>query len=51
MSDFNLEKENFNNNSIMIGVDEAGRGSWAGPSCSSVLLDKFSKLQTITRKY
>ena len=31
MSDFNLEKENFNNNSIMIGVDEAGRGSWAGP--------------------
>ena len=31
MADFNLEKENFNNNSIMIGVDEAGRGSWAGP--------------------
>ena len=31
MADFNLEKENFNNNCIMIGVDEAGRGSWAGP--------------------
>ena len=31
MSDFNLERENFNNNSIMIGVDEVGRGSWAGP--------------------
>jgi len=31
MVDFNLEKENFNNNYIMIGVDEAGRGSWAGP--------------------
>jgi ribonuclease HII len=31
MSDFNLERENFNNNLIMIGVDEVGRGSWAGP--------------------
>ena len=31
MSDFNLERQNFNNNSIMIGVDEVGRGSWAGP--------------------
>ena len=31
MSDFILERENFNNNSIMIGVDEVGRGSWAGP--------------------
>ncbi len=31
MADFNLEKENYNNNCIMIGVDEAGRGSWAGP--------------------
>jgi len=31
MSDFNLEKENFKNNSIMIGIDEVGRGSWAGP--------------------
>lgn len=31
MSDFNLERKNFNNNSIMIGVDEVGRGSWAGP--------------------
>ena len=31
MADFDLEKEYFNNNCIMIGVDEAGRGSWAGP--------------------
>ena len=31
MSNFILERENFNNNSIMIGVDEVGRGSWAGP--------------------
>ena len=31
MSDFKLERQNFNNNSIMIGVDEVGRGSWAGP--------------------
>ena len=31
MADFNLEQDNFNDNSIMIGVDEAGRGAWAGP--------------------
>ena len=31
MADFNLEKENYNNNHYMIGVDEVGRGSWAGP--------------------
>jgi ribonuclease HII len=34
----NLEKNSFRKNLIMIGVDEAGRGSWAGPlvaaSCS-----------------
>jgi len=38
MPSFNLESVSYKNNLIMIGVDEAGRGSWAGPivaaSCS-----------------
>ena len=38
MPNLNLEKNSFRKNLIMIGVDEAGRGSWAGPlvaaSCS-----------------
>ena len=31
MPSFNLENVSFEKNLIMIGVDEAGRGSWAGP--------------------
>ena len=31
MPSFNLESVSFKKNLIMIGVDEAGRGSWAGP--------------------
>ncbi|MDA9171078.1 ribonuclease HII [Alphaproteobacteria bacterium] len=31
MADFTLEKENYHKNNYMIGVDEVGRGSWAGP--------------------
>ena len=31
MANFDLEKKSSSNNVIMIGVDEAGRGSWAGP--------------------
>ena len=31
MPNLNLEKNSFRKNLIMIGVDEAGRGSWAGP--------------------
>ena len=31
MVNFDLEKKLSINNIIMIGVDEAGRGSWAGP--------------------
>ena len=31
MANFDLERKSFRNNIIMVGVDEAGRGSWAGP--------------------
>ena len=31
MADFDLERKSLSNNIIMVGVDEAGRGSWAGP--------------------
>ena len=31
MPSFNLESVSYKKNLIMIGVDEAGRGSWAGP--------------------
>ena len=31
MPSFNLENNYFKKNFIMIGIDEAGRGSWAGP--------------------
>ena len=31
MPSFNLENVSFEKNLIMIGVDEVGRGSWAGP--------------------
>ncbi len=31
MPDFNLEKENHYKNIFMVGIDEVGRGSWAGP--------------------
>ena len=31
MPDFSLEKENHYKNIFMVGIDEAGRGSWAGP--------------------
>ena len=31
MPDFSLEKESHYKNIYMVGIDEAGRGSWAGP--------------------
>ena len=31
MINFDIEKDLYNKNIMMIGVDEAGRGSWAGP--------------------
>ena len=31
MADFEIESKSFHKNIIMIGLDESGRGSWAGP--------------------
>jgi len=47
MADFNLEKENFNNNCIMIGVDEAGRGSWAGPVVAASCWINFQNYKSL----
>ena len=49
MSDFNLEKENFNNNSIMIGIDEAGRGSWAGPIVAASCWINFENYKLLSK--
>ena len=49
MSDFNLEKENFNNNSIMIGIDEAGRGSWAGPIVAASCWINFQNYKLLSK--
>ena len=49
MSNFKLEKENFNNNSIMIGVDEAGRGSWAGPIVAASCWINFQNYKLLSK--
>ena len=49
MSDFKLEKENFNNNSIMIGIDEAGRGSWAGPIVAASCWINFQNYKLLSK--
>ena len=49
MSDFNLERQNFNNNSIMIGVDEVGRGSWAGPIVAASCCINFQNYKLLPK--
>ena len=49
MSDFNLEKFFFNNNSIMIGVDEVGRGSWAGPIVAAACWINFQNYKLLSK--
>ena len=49
MPSFNLENDNFKKNSTMIGIDEAGRGSWAGPLVAAscwIDLKKHEKLSS-----
>jgi len=43
MPSFNLESVSYKNNLIMIGVDEAGRGSWAGPIVAASCCIDFKK--------
>lgn len=47
MISFDLEKDLYNKNIIMIGVDEAGRGSWAGPLVSTACWFDFSKYESL----
>ena len=43
MVDFNLEKENYLKDCYMIGIDEAGRGSWAGPIVTTACWINFTQ--------
>ena len=47
MISFDLEKDLYNKNIIMIGVDEAGRGSWAGPLVSTACWFDFTKYKSL----
>ena len=43
MISFDIERESYNEDIIMIGVDESGRGSWAGPLVSTACWIDFTK--------
>ena len=47
MISFDIERDLYNNNIIMIGVDEAGRGSWAGPLVSTACWFDFTKYKSL----
>ena len=47
MVDFKIEKENYSNNNFMIGIDEAGRGSWAGPIVATACWIDFENYKTL----
>ena len=47
MADFILEKENYYKNYFMIGVDEAGRGSWAGPIVATACWLDYKKYKLL----
>ena len=47
MISFDIERDLFNKNIIMIGVDEAGRGSWAGPLVSTACWFDFTKYKSL----
>ncbi len=47
MISFDIERDLYNKNIIMIGVDEAGRGSWAGPLVSTACWFDFTKFKSL----
>ncbi len=47
MISFDIEREFHNRNITMIGVDESGRGSWAGPLVSTACWFDFTKYKTL----
>ena len=50
MISFDIERDLYNKGIIMIGVDEAGRGSWAGPLVSTACWFDFTKKNLCTQK-
>ena len=44
---FDIERDSYNKKIIMIGVDEAGRGSWAGPLVSTACWFDFTKYKSL----
>ena len=44
---FDIERELYNKDIIMIGVDESGRGSWAGPLVSTACWFDFTKYKSL----
>ena len=47
MINFDIERDLYKKNTIMIGVDEAGRGSWAGPLVSTACWFDFTKYKSL----
>jgi ribonuclease HII len=47
MISFDIERDLYKKNIIMIGVDEAGRGSWAGPLVSTACWFDFTKYKSL----
>ena len=47
MISFDIERDLYNKDIIMIGVDEAGRGAWAGPLVSTACWFDFTKNKSL----
>ena len=47
MISFDYERDSYKKDIIMIGVDEAGRGSWAGPIVSTACWFNFTKYKSL----
>ena len=50
MVNFDLEQKSLINNIIMVGVDEAGRGSWAGPLIATASWLDFKKHKSLHKE-
>ena len=50
MANFDLERKSSINKTIMIGVDEVGRGSWAGPLVATASWLDFKEYKSLHRE-
>ena len=50
MANFDLERHSSSSNIIMVGVDEAGRGSWAGPLVATASWLDFKQYKCLHRE-